>query len=358
MKCGNCGANNPESSSFCGNCGAPITSSPDDTSPIDTGAVLNEYDRINNGPNNGRYNGRYVRNEPYRYREPYRYQPNRKSTNYMPVLCVTIAVLAIAIAALLFFVVFGNGLFKRGSNEDGNNADTFVVAETPSPTEYSVTAAPATPVPTPAPTAYVQPTAVPYTVTKIELTKEVGNCKQSVTLRSGPSTSYSEITQVPLGASVYCIESTSNGFTLVTYNGKKGYIASNYIVALGTYDAYHTAKYSDSAIESFVEGSLSAFVNGVTNKDSTYVYRYYSGSAAEEEMRAYNDISAIVKSEEILSLSCHSVDHISSTQATVIRDSVIRVTYNDGTVKDITERYKYTVDLSGSNMYIVALTEM
>lgn len=336
MKCRNCGASNSENSLFCGNCGAPITNSSDDTSPIDTRAVLNEYNRTNTR------------------KEPYRYQPKQKSTNYLPVLCVTIAVLIIAIVGLLCFIVFGNGLFKSDNDSSDNIADTAVATATPSPTEYSATAAPAAPTPT----AYVQPTAVPYTTTKIELTKEVGNCKQSVTLRTEPTTASAEIMQVPLGASVYCIESTSNGFTLVTYNGNNGYISSNYIVAPGTYAASQTVTYSDSVIESFVESSLRAFVNGVTNKDNTYVYRYYSGSAAEEEMGSYNTISAIVTSEEILSVSCHSVEHISSTQATVIRDSVIRVTYNDGTVKDITEKYKYTVDLSGTSMYIVALTEL
>ena len=48
---------------------------------------------------------------------------------------------------------------------------------------------------------------------------------------------------------------------------------------------------------------------------------------------------------------------VSATQVSVIRDSVIRVLYNDNTVKDITERYKYTVDISGTSYKIVGLSK-
>ncbi len=54
-----------------------------------------------------------------------------------------------------------------------------------------------------------------------------------VNLRNGPSTSSAVVTEVPKGATV-TVTSTSNGWSAVTYDGKSGYIASQYLAAAGT----------------------------------------------------------------------------------------------------------------------------
>ena len=45
----------------------------------------------------------------------------------------------------------------------------------------------------------------------------VVNCKQSITLRTSPSTSASEICQIPLGSAVSYISTASNGFYFISY---------------------------------------------------------------------------------------------------------------------------------------------
>lgn len=57
----------------------------------------------------------------------------------------------------------------------------------------------------------------------------VVNCKEWVTLRSSASTSASSLEHVPLGASVEYVGAADNGFTKVKYNGKTGYILSQYL---------------------------------------------------------------------------------------------------------------------------------
>lgn len=57
----------------------------------------------------------------------------------------------------------------------------------------------------------------------------VVNCQESITLRPSPSTSSGEICQIPLGATVTYVESASNGFYKVTYNGQTGYALASYL---------------------------------------------------------------------------------------------------------------------------------
>lgn len=57
---------------------------------------------------------------------------------------------------------------------------------------------------------------------------EVVNCKESITLRTSPSTKAAEITQIPLGEVVDYIEA-ANEFYLVDYMGQKGYVLASYI---------------------------------------------------------------------------------------------------------------------------------
>ena len=60
-------------------------------------------------------------------------------------------------------------------------------------------------------------------------TMYVVNCKQSITLRTSPSTQAAEIRQIPLGAAVSFIENAENGFCKVVYLGNTGYALSSYL---------------------------------------------------------------------------------------------------------------------------------
>lgn len=60
-------------------------------------------------------------------------------------------------------------------------------------------------------------------------TMYVVNCKQSITLRQSPSTSASEICQIPLGSAVSYVETAENGFYKIIYNGKTGYGLAAYL---------------------------------------------------------------------------------------------------------------------------------
>lgn len=70
----------------------------------------------------------------------------------------------------------------------------------------------------------------------------VVNCKQSITLRTNPSTSASEICQIPLGSAVSYISTASNGFYYISYNGNNGYALANYLSSAGNSSAYDTCR--------------------------------------------------------------------------------------------------------------------
>ncbi len=201
-----------------------------------------------------------------------------------------------------------------------------------------------------------QPSAgnVTETVKPVPVNKTmfVGNCKSSVTLRNAPNVNGAEIRQVPLADEVYVIEYTNSEFAHVTHLGTDGYIGRPYIVEVQP----QIWTYSDSDAINQVANSLRAFVNGINTGDTSYIPVYFAGSEADQEYKTNNGIRNTVESEEIISLNCHSVQRISASQVTVIRDSVIRVVYKDGRVKDVSERYKYTLDLS-NGMRIIALKE-
>ena len=59
---------------------------------------------------------------------------------------------------------------------------------------------------------------------------QVVNCRQSITLRSEPSTKAAEITQIPLGATVTLLYWKYHpDFYLVNYNGLTGYALKSYL---------------------------------------------------------------------------------------------------------------------------------
>lgn len=65
--------------------------------------------------------------------------------------------------------------------------------------------------------------------TNVVATYYVVNCKQSITLRTAPSTTASEITQIPLGQAVGYIENAGNGFYKINYDGRIGYSLAAYL---------------------------------------------------------------------------------------------------------------------------------
>lgn len=78
---------------------------------------------------------------------------------------------------------------------------------------------------------YVPQTPPKSSNNNVAATYYVVNCKQSITLRTEPSTSASEITQIPLGQAVGYIENAGNGFYKINYDGAIGYSLASYLSA-------------------------------------------------------------------------------------------------------------------------------
>ena len=70
----------------------------------------------------------------------------------------------------------------------------------------------------------------------------VVNCKQSITLRTGPSTEAEEICQIPLGSAVSYISAASNGFYYISYNGNIGYALASYLTSSSSGSYYDTCR--------------------------------------------------------------------------------------------------------------------
>lgn len=270
------------------------------------------------------------------------YQPPRNNGGKNTGLIVAVAVLSsLLVIGIVFAILVAADVISFGGKEQTPIQQTQV-------TDAIGTEEQAHKDETPAQTTPAAPQPIP-----VGATMYVGNCNVSVTLRSAPSTSSSELCQIPLAEEIYVVEYTNDEFARVRYNGTEGYVKRAYIVSVRpqvySYDSQEAAQ--------LVHNAVVAFVDGVNSNSDAYVSAYYSGSAADEERKSVKSIAEKVISEEIISLNCHSVTRVSATQVSVIRDSVIRVLYNDNTVKDITERYKYTVDISGTSYKIVGLSK-
>lgn len=87
------------------------------------------------------------------------------------------------------------------------------------------------------------------TQAQVLTTLYVVNCRESITLRTSPSTSASEIRQIPLGAAVSFMENASNGFYKVAYMGNTGYALASYL-SESPYDHY-TVSATTAADDSF-----------------------------------------------------------------------------------------------------------
>lgn len=301
-----------------------------------------------NGPNSGYpptqrpgypggKNGGYPPNYPRNY-------PQRKSGGNTGLIVAISIISAILVIAVVFTVLIMTDVISIGKHEAPQAQQTEVQQEQQAQQSQSNEVRPQNTQPTQS--APQQPQPIP-----VGASMYIGNCNVSVTLRTAPDENSSEICQVPLGEEVYVVEYTDSTFARVRYTGREGYIKRSYIVSTRP----QVYSYDSAAVAAFVENSVYAFVNGVNTASDAYVPQYYSGSEATQESKSVLEIASKVQSEEVLSLSCHSVTRVSATQVSVIRDSTIRVVYNDGSVKDVTERYKYFVDISGSSYKIVDL---
>ncbi len=176
----------------------------------------------------------------------------------------------------------------------------------------------------------------------VKKTMYVYNCNEFINLRKGPSTSDESIAKIPFAQSVYVIEYVSEDFAHVKYDGYEGYAARDYLSntkpKIYDYDEYEVA--------AFVEDSLYAFVDGINRSDYSYLYEYFTDSWANKSLSSIKAVDDAVYREEILYVDCHSVKRVSPTSVTVIRESTIRVYYENGTTKDLDEIYEYTVDVS------------
>ena len=270
------------------------------------------------------------------------YQPPRNNGGKNTGLIIAVAVLsAVLVIGIIFIILIAANVISFGGKEQTPIQQTQATDAVGTEEQVHKDE-------TPAQTTPAAPQPIP-----VGATMYVGNCNVSVTLRSAPSTSSSELCQIPLADEIYVVEYTNDEFARVRYNGTEGYVKRAYIVSVRpqvySYDSQEAAQ--------LVHNAVVAFVDGVNSNSDAYVSAYYSGSAADEERRSVKSIAERVISEEIISLNCHSVTRVSATRVSVIRDSVIRVLYNDNTVKDITERYKYTVDISGTSYKIVGLSK-
>lgn len=95
------------------------------------------------------------------------------------------------------------------------------------------------PVSTPEPEVKEQPV---QQKTPQYVTYYVVNCKQSITLRTSPSTEAGEICQIPLGSAVSYISAASNGFYYISYNGNTGYALASYLSSSSGGSYYDTCR--------------------------------------------------------------------------------------------------------------------
>lgn len=65
--------------------------------------------------------------------------------------------------------------------------------------------------------------------TPVYITLYVVNCKQSISLRSAPSTQATAIRQIPLGSAVSFIQNSTDGFYQVSYMGDTGYALASFL---------------------------------------------------------------------------------------------------------------------------------
>ena len=174
---------------------------------------------------------------------------------------VGLGAVAVIAAGFLCAQIFLGGEEKSGKDaaqEVTKEQEGDAVQET---ADAEITATPLpTPTNTPAPTAIPEPTATAAPVQNAAPNYEtyyVVNCQESITLRTSPSTSASEICQIPLGAAVSYVGGAANGFYEIIYNGSQGYGLASYLStqppasngnskASGNYETYYVVNCQES----------------------------------------------------------------------------------------------------------------
>ncbi len=175
MKCPNCGSEQVNDARFCGECGQDLTNQ-----------MQNEFV---NTVNEGR----------------------RREKLYIAIIIIMAFIVGIAIAMI---ALTGK---NSESSQGGIGATETTVEDTQSSTEA----------PAQEPIVVIVTQAPTYDVAVS--TMYVVNCDEWISLRKAPDSSASRITTIPLGASVSFIETSSNGFYKISYNGNTGYALAQYL---------------------------------------------------------------------------------------------------------------------------------
>ncbi len=185
-------------------------------------------------------------------------------SNKLIALLSTVAALSVIIAISLAIYVSS---LSAPANQNANEAVNGDGSEaTPAPTQAAADIASAPTVAPEAPPAAPPANAVPAANTENNTVKYqlyVVNCRESISLRTSPSTSANVITMIPLGSQVGFIENSSNGFYKIMYQGSVGYALSSYLADSmtehdNTVKSYMYVAYCESYITLRSEPSSSA----------------------------------------------------------------------------------------------------
>ncbi len=118
----------------------------------------------------------------------------------------------------------------------------------------------------------------------------VVNCEQTITLRTDPDSSASEICQVPAGATVAYLGAASNGFDYISYQGNDGYVLSKYLVIDPNgydYDVYRVVNCNESTslyfepdvnAEEICQVPIEAYVRCAGMTENGFGEVYYMGN--------------------------------------------------------------------------------
>lgn len=236
-----------------------------------------------------------------------------KQKNFIPVLAGCCAAAAVIISAAIFYT----GMNRDRSGES-RQAETSLAESSKAPVSAAV--------PSELPSS-TEAKSVSYK------TYYVVNCQESITLRNSPSTKSSEICQIPFGSAVSYIETASDGFYKIIYNGKTGYALASYLdltpqdeppalapVNTNTYPTYYVVNCQESitlrksartssgeicqiplgAAVSFVENAGSGFYEIIYNGKTGYALASYL--SPEQKSTSSDSYLQVVNCKESITL--------------------------------------------------------
>lgn len=236
-----------------------------------------------------------------------------KQKNFIPVLAGCCAAAAVIIAAAIFYT----GMNRDRSGES-RQTETSLAESSKAPVSAAV------------PSEFPSSTEAKSVSYK---TYYVVNCQESITLRNSPSTKSSEICQIPFGSAVSYIETASDGFYKIIYNGKTGYALASYLdltpqdeppaqapVNTNTYPTYYVVNCQESitlrksartssgeicqiplgAAVSFVENAGSGFYEIIYNGKTGYALASYL--SPEQKSTSSDSYLQVVNCKESITL--------------------------------------------------------